>query len=254
LKAQIELVRSQRDRYRERRRRSGRPVVALVGYTNAGKSTLLNALAHSDVYTADQWFATLDPTTRRVKLPNGQEILFTDTVGFIQKLPASIIAAFRATLEEIQEADLLLHVIDINHPNASEQAQVVHQTLKSLSLDAIPLLTVLNKADRLLQPIPQWEHTPFAQTVLISAQTGIGLELLLSHIQEKIFQSYEPITVLIPHDEGKLVNAFHEEGIVDRLTHQERGTLISGRIPLRKLADFLPYKSSPRARKKKADD
>jgi GTP-binding protein HflX len=132
LKKELEEVRQHRSRYRMRRKGSGLPVVALVGYTNAGKSTLLNTLAHADIYVADQLFATLDPTTRRVELPGGKAVLMTDTVGFIQKLPASLIAAFHATLEEIAEADLLLHVVDISHPNAREQVQAVHQTLQDL--------------------------------------------------------------------------------------------------------------------------
>lgn len=128
LKKQLEKVRTHRQHYRARRKRSRIPVVALVGYTNAGKSTLINQLAGANVYVANKLFATLDPTTRRVELPGGQLALFTDTVGFIQKLPTSLIAAFRATLEEIAEADLLIHVVDITHPNAKAQASAVHQT------------------------------------------------------------------------------------------------------------------------------
>ncbi len=121
LKAELEKVRAHRSRYRSQRKRSQIPIVALVGYTNAGKSTLLNYLSHSNVYVANQLFATLDPTTRRVQLPDNHWVLFTDTVGFIQKLPTQLIAAFRATLEEITEADLLLHMVDITHPNALAQ-------------------------------------------------------------------------------------------------------------------------------------
>ncbi|MFN2151445.1 MAG: GTPase HflX, partial [Anaerolineales bacterium] len=129
LKKQIEKVRAHRERYRAQRKRARLPTVALVGYTNAGKSTLLNRLAKADVYVADQLFATLDPTTRRVELPGGYQALFTDTVGFIQKLPTTLVAAFHATLEEIAEADLLLHLVDISHPNALNQFESVHQTL-----------------------------------------------------------------------------------------------------------------------------
>ena len=132
LKEELEKVRAHRSRYRAQRKRSHIPVVALVGYTNAGKSTLLNRLAKAGVYVADQLFATLDPTTRRVQLPGGHLALFTDTVGFIQKLPTQLVAAFRATLEEISDADLLVHVVDITHPNALAQAEAVHQTLKEI--------------------------------------------------------------------------------------------------------------------------
>ena len=147
LKEQLEKVRIHRHQYRNRRRKGLVPVVALVGYTNAGKSSLLNCLSKSNVYVADQLFATLDPTTRRVNLTDNHIALFTDTVGFIQKLPTELIAAFRATLEEITEADLLIHVIDITHPQAFEQARAVYQTLTEIDADHIPILTALNKID-----------------------------------------------------------------------------------------------------------
>jgi GTP-binding protein HflX len=152
LKEQLEKVRIHRQQYRSRRKKSFIPVVALVGYTNAGKSTLLNRLSDSDVYVADQLFATLDPTTRRVNISNGHVALFTDTVGFIQKLPTTLVAAFRATLEEIAEADLLIHLIDITHPQAREQARAVYQTLTDIEADHIPILTALNKIDHLTDP------------------------------------------------------------------------------------------------------
>jgi GTP-binding protein HflX len=149
LKIEIEKIREHRNQYRQQRKRSKTPIVALVGYTNAGKSTLLNKLAKTDIYVADQLFATLDPTTRKVMLPDKRIILMTDTVGFIQKLPAQLIAAFRATLEEISDADLLIHVIDVTHPVAKEQAASVIQTLKEIKADHIPVINVLNKIDQL---------------------------------------------------------------------------------------------------------
>ncbi|GAF72926.1 unnamed protein product, partial [marine sediment metagenome] len=135
LKDHLEKVRTHRKQYRSRRKRSNLPIVALVGYTNAGKSTLLNRMAEADVYVADQLFATLDPTTRRVEFPGGKIALFTDTVGFIQKLPTTLVAAFRATMEEIAEADLLLHVVDVTHVNAQAQAKAVYQTLAEIEAD-----------------------------------------------------------------------------------------------------------------------
>src|SRR3972149_5528220 len=149
LKKELEKVSAHRGRYRAQRKRSAVPIVAIVGYTNAGKSTLLNGLTSAGVHTAAQLFATLDPTTRRVELPGGKAALFTDTVGFIQKLPTTLIAAFRATLEEIAAADLLLHVVDVTHPNAHEQAEAVKQTLADLEVEDMPVVTALNKIDLL---------------------------------------------------------------------------------------------------------
>jgi GTP-binding protein HflX len=173
LKKQIEKVRAHRERYRAQRKRARLPTVALVGYTNAGKSTLLNRLAKADVYVADQLFATLDPTTRRVELPGGYQALFTDTVGFIQKLPTTLVAAFHATLEEIAEADLLLHLVDISHPNALNQFESVHQTLDEIGASHIPAITALNKIDRLKQPEQAQEILQnYSKAVAISGLKG----------------------------------------------------------------------------------
>src|SRR4030066_395873 len=181
LKEQLEKVRTHRQQYRTRRKKSLIPVVALVGYTNAGKSTLLNSLSKSDVYVADKLFATLDPTTRRVNLSNGHIALFTDPVGFIQKLPTTLVAAFRATLEEISEADLLIHVIDITHPQAHEQARAVYQTLTEIYADHIPILTALNKIDGLTDPDHAMEVlSDYPSAVAISALTGEGIPDLLA--------------------------------------------------------------------------
>jgi GTP-binding protein HflX len=196
LKRELEKVRKHRALYRRRRARQGVPVVSLVGYTNAGKSTLMRALSGADVLVEDKLFATLDPVTRRVALPHGGAFLLTDTVGFIQKLPTQLVAAFRATLEELAEADLLLHVVDITHLDAAEQAQTVEETLAELGLGDQPRVTVLNKTDLLrradgrplegLEPLDEARESlrywrPDA--LLTSAVEGWGLPELLERIE-----------------------------------------------------------------------
>ena len=190
LKEELEKVRAHRMRYRAQRKRSRIPTVALVGYTNAGKSTLLNRLAKSDVFVANQLFATLDPTTRRVELSGGYQALITDTVGFIQKLPTTLVAAFRATLEEIAEADLLLHIVDISHANALNQAEAVQQTLEEIDASHVPIITVLNKIDRLSDPEAARRAVDhFPQAVAISARTGTGMTDLTNHIRSELYEN-----------------------------------------------------------------
>lgn len=194
LQRKIESVRKQRTLYRRRRKETGTPIVALVGYTNAGKSTLFNTLSKAGVTVEDRLFSTLDPVTRRLALPGGLQFLITDTVGFIHKLPPSIIAAFHATLEELDEADLLLHIVDITHKNAANQCLTVESTLKELNLESKPRLTVFNKLDlalgseadmKALTRVPQFEEgivLPSEEYALISAAKGWGLDDLLDKI------------------------------------------------------------------------
>lgn len=242
LKEQLEKVRIHRQQYRLRRKRSRLPTVALVGYTNAGKSTLLNRLAKADVYVADQLFATLDPTTRRVELPGGYQALFTDTVGFIQKLPTTLVAAFRATLEEIAEADLLLHLVDITHINARAQAEAVHQTLAEIDADHIPVLTALNKID--LMDNPEKARSAlgnYSNAVAISALKGIGISDLLTAVGKQLFEMYVSVAVHLPYREGALVSLFHELGQVERIEQTRDGVEIYGKLPGRLLAQYQPF-------------
>jgi GTP-binding protein HflX len=242
LKKQIEKVRAHRERYRAQRKRARLPTVALVGYTNAGKSTLLNRLAKADVYVADQLFATLDPTTRRVELPGGYQALFTDTVGFIQKLPTTLVAAFYATLEEIAEADLLLHLVDISHPNALNQADAVQETLDEIGAGHIPTITALNKIDRLKQPEQAQETLQsFPKAVAISSLEGSGLPDLLRLIQKELYETYTPIDIHLPYQEGGLISLFHEMGQVEFIEHERGGVHIQGRIPGRLFAQFASW-------------
>ena len=255
LKKQIEKVRAHRERYRAQRKRARLPTVALVGYTNAGKSTLLNRLAKADVYVADQLFATLDPTTRRVELPGGYQALFTDTVGFIQKLPTTLVAAFHATLEEIAEADLLLHLVDISHPNALNQFESVQQTLDEIGAGHIPIVTALNKIDRLKQP-EQAQDTlqNFPKAVAISGLEGSGLPDLLHLIQQELYETYTPIDIHLPYQQGALISVFHEMGQVEFIEHERGGVHIQGRIPGRLLAQFAPWLASSQTAEQPTDE
>jgi GTPase len=237
LERQIEEVHKHRELYRERRRKSGIPIVAVVGYTNAGKSSLLNALSGADVLAEDKLFATLDPTTRQIGLPGGRNILLTDTVGFIQKLPTQLVVAFRATLEEIREADLLLHVLDITHPNASQQTQTVLDTLKELKADKQPMLTVLNKVD-LLDGMNKDEVGKIAgelglpdDYVAVSALQGWGVETLLQRIEGALGSGMEKLHALIPYNRNDLVALWHQQGTIDEERYEGEGTFLAGRIP-----------------------
>ncbi len=245
LKKELEKVREHRGRYRARRKRSRVPVIALVGYTNAGKSTLLNALAAADVYVANKLFATLDPTTRRVNLPGGREALFTDTVGFIQKLPTTLVQAFQATLEEIKEADLLVHVLDVTHPFVDAQAEAVLESLVEIEADKIPVLTVLNKIDRLDNPETAKDSLDYlGDAVAVSALKKLGIEELLQAISHKLYESLTPIDVHLPYEQGALISLFHEQGNVEHIEHTRKGVSIQGRIPGRLLARFVSFDNS----------
>jgi GTP-binding protein HflX len=246
LKRELEKVEAHRERYRAQRKRSRIPTVALVGYTNAGKSTLLNRLAKSEVFVADQLFATLDPTTRRVELPGGYQALLTDTVGFIQKLPTALVEAFHATLEEIIEADLLLHVVDISHPNALNQFESVQDTLDQLGAHHIPVVTALNKVDQLRDPdaAKTAASSISSKAVAISALKGIGISDLLRVIQEELYETYSPIVVKLPYQQGALISLFHEAGQVERIEHERGGVLMEGRIPGRLVAQFNDWQVS----------
>jgi len=239
LKVELEDVRKHRSQYRRRRREEAVPVVALVGYTNAGKSTLLNALSGSDIYAADQLFATLDPTTRRVKLPGGREVLITDTVGFIQKLPTALVAAFRATLEEISDADVIVHVVDITHENVEEQVATVIRVLEELEATDQPLITALNKVDQL----PGVEDVDLSaaglqNSVPISALTGWGLPDLLTQLEQVLDEDMALIDVYLPYERGDLLALVHQRGMIMRETHEETGTAVVARVPRRIASRF----------------
>ena len=249
LKTELEGVRQHRQQHRAQRRRAQVPVVSIVGYTNAGKSSLLNALVDAagakqtaPVLAEDKLFATLDPTTRRVRLPSGKNALFTDTVGFIQKLPTELVAAFRATLEEITEADLLLHVVDITHPNAIEQAKAVERTLADLEVTDIPIVVGLNKIDRLENDqLDEVLAADFPHSVPISALTQLNLDRLLARIEHELYESLTPVQVRLPYRRSDLAALFHDNGRVDAEEYGENTITLHGRLPARYLAAFRPF-------------
>ncbi len=238
LKSELESVRAHRGRHRAKRKQTEIQVVAIVGYTNSGKSTLLNQISDADVLSADMLFATLDPTTRRVIMPGGREVLFTDTVGFIQKLPPDIVAAFRATLEEIAEADILLHVVDATHPQASAQVESVEDILAEMEVDHLPEVIALNKIDLLESGINPGEGLTLPSVAVpISALTGEGIDSLLLAIEAVIERELQQVTVKIPYSRGDLLSLFHERGQVNDEDHLADGTVIYGRLPHR----LVPY-------------
>ena len=201
-------MRKRRNIHMERRKKSTIPIATLVGYTNAGKSTLFNALSDSKVTAANQLFSTLDPVTRRIRLPSGAPLLLSDTVGFIQKLSPSVVAAFRATLEELNESDILLHVIDVTHPKAQEQTLVVQKTLEELGLEDRPRLLVMNKMD--LMSVQDSERADDVDSavpsgrpihevssgILVSAAKGWNLDHLLREVEELLISIDGPLTVV----------------------------------------------------------
>lgn len=237
VRRELEEVRARRARARARRA-DGPPLVALVGYTNAGKSTLFNALTGAEVQAEDRLFATLDPTTRRLALPDGGFALLSDTVGFIQKLPHQLVAAFRATLEELRDADLLLHVVDVSHPMALDQATAVYDVLEELELGEKPILTVLNKADRLdgreVPPELVAEGGP-----LVSALRGYGLEALRVAIAQALARQAVEVEVLVPYAAGELAALFRREALmVETERYLPSGVSLRGRLPTRLLGRF----------------
>ncbi len=240
LRSEIQSVRNQRTIHRRQRASQAIPVIAVVGYTNAGKSTLFNVLTESQVLAENKLFATLDPTTRHVVLAGNQEALLTDTVGFIQKLPMRLIAAFQATLEEVADADMLLEVVDAHHPNAVEQSDTVREILEELKSNDKPRVTALNKSD-LLEDLDELDLSLYPQSVTVSALTHAGLKDLREKLVQVLAESMEQVNVLIPYAKTELVELFHRRGRVDHEEHEQAGTMLQGRIPRVMLGYYAPY-------------
>jgi GTP-binding protein HflX len=251
LKKELEHVRTHRRHYRQRRELASAPIVAIVGYTNAGKSTLLNTLSHAHVLTENKLFATLDPTTRRIQLPSGHEALFTDTVGFIQKLPTQLVAAFRATLEEINEADLLVHIVDATHPNMLGHIRTVNQILAELDVHNKPTVVALNKIDKFEGDVGE-VLLEVPGGIGISAIHNTGIDLLLAAVEATLEEEWPAVNVLLPFDAGELVSLFHERGTVDSEDFNASGTHITGRIPPHLMQRFQKYHARANGRSRKA--
>lgn len=242
IKDQIEKVKAVRSLHRSKRKKNNVFEVSLVGYTNAGKSTLLNTLTNSDIYAKDQLFATLDPTTRQLTLPNKQEIIITDTVGFIQRLPHQLIAAFRSTLEVVTEADLLVHVIDVSHELYKEQAAAVHEVLKEIGAETKPVITVYNKIDKLPPDSKLADRLALEEdTVCISAAKKLNLETLQQMIESHLKSKALEVTLCIPYAETAKAAQLHETANVLEQEYTENGAVMKVILPVEDLEAYNEY-------------
>jgi len=247
LKAELKHVSGERDLQRKRRARSGVFRVALVGYTNAGKSTLLNALTGAGVLAEDMLFATLDSTTRRLDLPEGRQVTVTDTVGFINKLPHGLVEAFKSTLDEVNEADLLLHVTDAGAPQREAQMQAVREVLQEIGAHTKPGLIVFNKVDTADTATLDALRKRYPNAAFVSALSGTGVDELVDRIAEEAARGSVTITALLPYTRGDLVRLAHEKTQILSEHHTEEGTLLVLRVPSGLESSFLDFAIEPEA-------
>ena len=245
IKGCISKVKNVRTLQRSGRAKASVPTVSLVGYTNAGKSTLLNTLTNSDIYAQDQLFATLDPTTRQLDLPNKQQAILTDTVGFIQRLPHQLVAAFQSTLEEVVEADVLLHVIDVSHELYKEQANAVYHVLEELGAKDKTIITVYNKIDKLPEGSAFAERLAREEnSICISAKARLNLDGLLALIAENLKLKSVEESFLVPYSDSAAVSRLHEAGTVLEQEYLAEGTLLKVRMEAEQVQEFEKYLST----------
>ena len=245
IKGCISKVKNVRTLQRSGRAKASVPTVSLVGYTNAGKSTLLNTLTNSDIYAQDQLFATLDPTTRQLELPNKQQAILTDTVGFIQRLPHQLVAAFQSTLEEVVEADVLLHVIDVSHELYKEQANAVYHVLEELGAKDKTIITVYNKIDKLPEGSALAERLAKEEnSICISAKARLNLDGLLALIAENLNLKSVEESFLVPYSDSAAVSRMHEAGTVLEQEYLAEGTLLKVRMEAEQVQEFEKYLST----------
>lgn len=232
LNRQLKEIVQNRDTMRKQRKRNQAPTVAIVGYTNAGKSTLLNTLTNAGVYEQNQLFATLDPVTKTLELPDGQKLLFTDTVGFISKLPHSLIQAFRSTLEEARYADIILHVVDASNPCYEKQMAVVYETLKELEIEGKPILTAFNKMDSVEAGNEKYRKDPYSDaTVRISAKKAEGLECLIDKIDKLLNAGFMAVETVIPYEQAGKIQKIRQYGKLEKEEYREDGIYIKANVP-----------------------
>jgi len=242
LESEIKEVRASRSVQRAARKKSEIPTFAIIGYTNAGKSTLLNALTDAGVFTEDKLFATLDTTTRKFTLPNNQDVLLIDTVGFIRKLPHHLVAAFKGTLEEAVQADIMIHLIDVCHPNALEQAETTMQVLKELGAEGKPVITVLNKQDRMDGNLNAMKlRVTYPKTVLISALKHEGFDELLSLMIEEISKQRKTLSLRIPQKDYHRISEVIRNGLVINQEYDENDVVIRVELPAQLAATLEEY-------------